>query len=58
MLSPNVKGLVYLKTRIKGINVCMLLDTGATNSFMTQECAKCLGLVVDLTGLPVKVNFA
>jgi hypothetical protein len=55
--SPNVKGLVYLKTRIKGTNVCMLLDTRATNSFMTQKCAKRLGLVIDATVLPMKVNF-
>jgi predicted aspartyl protease len=53
MSSLNVIGLVYLKTCIKGTNVFMFFDTGATNSFMTPKCAKRLGLVVDSTALPI-----
>jgi clan AA aspartic protease (TIGR02281 family) len=50
--------LLYLKAQVKGSNVTMLLDTGATNSFMRPECAHRLGLEVEQTALPVKVNFA
>lgn len=33
------KGLVYLKAQVNATNVSMLIDTGATNSFITLECA-------------------
>ena len=43
------KGLVYLWAKVAGSHVAMLLDTGATNSFMTSECARRLKLVVKKT---------
>ena len=52
------KGLVYLKAQVNGTNVSMLIDTGATNSFMTSECARKLNVVVEDTAPLVKVNFA
>lgn len=35
----------------------MLVDTRTTNYFMTLKCAKKLGVVVENTALPVKMNF-
>ena len=52
LINPSSKYLVYLKGQMNGTNVSMLIDTGATKSFMTLECAK------RLKALPVKVNFA
>ena len=52
------KGLVYLWAKVAGSHIAMLLDTGATNSFMTSDCARRLKLVVQKTAQPVKVSFA
>lgn len=56
--SANKKGLIYLKSQVSGTNVSMLIDTGASNSFMTAECAARLKLEVATTSLPVRINFA
>lgn len=58
IISPGRKGLVYLKALVNGSNVAILIDTRATNSFMTPECTKRLKVEMDDTTLPVKVNFA
>ena len=58
LINPSSKGLVYLKAQVNGTNVSMLVDTRATNSFMTSRCAKRLKVAVEETALPVKVNFA
>jgi hypothetical protein len=57
-INPSSKGLVYLKAQVNGTNVLMLVDTGATNSFMTLQCARRLKVAVEDTALSVKVNFA
>ena len=36
----------------------MLIDIGATNSFIKPDCAKRVKVAVEDTALPVKVNFA
>lgn len=33
LINPSNIRLVYLKEQVKGINVSMLINTGATNSF-------------------------
>ena len=35
--SPSKKGLIYLKSQVNGTNVSMLIDTGASNFFMTAN---------------------
>ena len=56
--SPNKKCLIYLKNQVSGTNVSKLIDTGASNSFMTAECAARLKLEVATTSLPMRINFA
>ena len=51
-------GLVYLQGKLKNTNVLLLLDTGATNSFMSASCVRRLGLEVKTTKKLVKVTFA
>ena len=50
-------GLVYLQGKFKNTNISLLLDTGATNLFVSASCAKRLGLVVKAIKEPVKVTF-
>ena len=58
LINPSSKRLDYLKGQVNGINVSLLVDTGATNSFMTPECARRLKVAIEDMALPVKVNFA
>ena len=58
LVSRTKKGLVYLKGQVNGTNVSMLIDTGASNSFMTPRCPERLGVEVTNMALPVKINFA
>ena len=51
-------GLVYLQGKLKDTNVSLLLDTGATNSFVSASCVRRLGLEVKTKKEPVKVTFA
>lgn len=46
------------KGQINGINVLMLIDTLASNSFITQRCAERVKVEVADTALSVKINFA
>ena len=57
LINLTSKGLVYLKGEVNGTNVSMLVDTGATNSFLTPMCAARLKVEVVDTALPVKINF-
>ena len=52
------KGLVYLWAKVASSHIAMLFDIGATNSFITSECARRLKLVVEITTQSVMVNFA
>ena len=52
------KGLVYLWAKVACSCVAILLDIGATKSFMISVCARRLKLVVEKTAQPVKVSFA
>ena len=56
--SPTKKCLIYLKDKVNGTNITMLIDTRASNSFMTPECAARLKLEVSETASHVKINFA
>ena len=56
--SPTKKGLIYLKVKVNVTNVSMLIDTRASNSFMTPECDGRLKMEVTETSFPVKINFA
>ena len=58
LVSSTKKCLVYLKGEINGTNVSMLIDTWASNSFITPMCAKRMKVEVADTALPVKINFA
>ena len=58
LVSPTKKGLVYLKGQVNGTNVSRLIDTGASNSFMTPRCTERLKVEVTDTALPVKIYFA
>ena len=51
-------GLVYLQGKLKNTNISLLLDTGATNSFVSASYVRRLGLEVKTTKEPVKVMFA
>ena len=58
LASPTKKCLVYLKGQVNGTNDCMLVDTEASNSFMTPRCPARLKVEVTATALSVKINFA
>jgi hypothetical protein len=52
------QGFIYLKAKYKGINISLLVDSGATNSFVSERCAKRLELELSPTTEPIKVVFA
>lgn len=52
------KGLIYLSAQVRGTNVSMLLDTGATNSFIMRDYLQRLELESKETAELVKVTFA
>jgi hypothetical protein len=52
------KGLIYLKAKYKGTNISLLIDSGATNLFMSERCTKRLELELSPTANPIKVAFA
>lgn len=58
LINSTRKWLVYLKGEINGTNVSMLVDTKATNSFITPTSAERLKMEVVDTALSIKVNFA
>jgi hypothetical protein len=47
-----------LKSKYKGTNISLLVDSGATNSFVSERCAKRLELELSPTAEPIKVGFA
>jgi hypothetical protein len=52
------QGLIYLKAKYKGTNISLLIDSGATNSFVSERCAKRLELELSPIAKPIKVAFA
>jgi predicted aspartyl protease len=52
------QGLIYLKAKYKGTNISLLVDSGATNSFVSERSAKRLELELSPTAKPIKVAFA
>ena len=52
LVNPTKKG------QINGINILMLIDTLASNSFMTPRCGKRVKVEVADTASSVKINFA
>lgn len=50
------KKFIYLNSKVENIEVAMLIDTWATNLFMSPECAKRLELAQETTK-EVKISF-
>ena len=53
-----VSGLMFLQGRINDQHVSMLVDTGASHSFMSPQMVKSLGLFSMRVDNPIKVRFA
>ena len=52
------KGLIYFQGKLRGINVSLLLDSGATNLFVNEQCVERLGLETNSMAKSIKVGFA
>ena len=51
-------GLMFLQGRINDQHVSMLVDTGASHSFMSTQMVKSLGLFPMRVDNPIQVRFA